>query len=197
MCFMNFNYLTWRPIAIDSFGFLNDAGYPALCPSNYVRIYTHDGGMISAKRCPLPERLTCSGSKPALYCSRDGHFFSLTNNGTTLNEIKPALCKKYLEGGHRGGSAYHCMSKFGGKACHHLMYETWVGPRTKGMEIDHLNGNKLDWSLDNLEEVTPAENHKRAKLLRILRSIGRDPKQMSRTELQAIFRKYRFDKVKM
>ena len=50
----------------------------------------------------------------------------------------------------------------------------------------------MDWSLDNLEEVTPAENRKRAKLLRILRSLGRDPKQMSREELLSIFKKYEF-----
>ena len=58
--------------------------------------------------------------------------------------------------------------------------------------IDHLNGNKMDWSLANLEEVTPEENRKRAKILRILRSIGRDPKQMSREELLRIFAKYTF-----
>lgn len=187
MCFMNFNYLTWHPIAIDSFGFLNEAGYPASIPSTYVRIYS-PAGMIIAKRCP---------TKRALYCSNDGHFFSLTGEGSCLREIKPSLCKKHLAGGHRGGSVYHCMSQFSGKACHILMWETWVGKRTPGMQIDHMNGEKLDWSLDNLEEVTPAENRKRAKLLRELRSIGRDPKQMSRTELQAIFRKYRYDKVRM
>lgn len=60
------------------------------------------------------------------------------------------------------------------------------------MVIDHLNGDILNWSADNLEYVTPAENNKRAKLLRMLRSIGRDPKQMSREELQAIFAKYEF-----
>ncbi len=91
----------------------------------------------------------------------------------------------------KGGSAYPCMRQFDNRLCHHLIWETWVGPRTKGMEIDHLNGDKMNWSLDNLEEVTPAENRKRAILLRELRRNGRDPKQMTRDELQAIFRKYR------
>ncbi len=92
----------------------------------------------------------------------------------------------------KGGSAYPQMTNFAARLCHHLMWETFVGQRTKGLEIDHINGNKMDWSLDNLEEVTPAENRKRAKLLRILRSLGRDPKQMSREELQSIFKKYTF-----
>ena len=60
------------------------------------------------------------------------------------------------------------------------------------MEIDHLNGDRCDCSADNLEYVTPAENRKRAKLLRVLRSIGRDPKQMSRDELLDIFNNYVF-----
>ncbi len=88
-------------------------------------------------------------------------------------------------------SGYPYMCNFGSRLCHHLIWETWVGPRTPGMEIDHINGDKMNWSLDNLEEVTPAENRKRAVLLRELRRNGRDPKQMTRDELQAIFRKYR------
>ena len=61
------------------------------------------------------------------------------------------------------------------------------------MVIDHLNGDILNWSADNLEYVTPAENNKRARLLRVLRSIGREPKEMSYAELRDIFRKYRFE----
>lgn len=191
---MLFNSLTWHPIAIDSFGFLNAVGYPTSIPSTYVRIYS-PAGMIIAKRCP---------TKKAFYCSKDGHFFSLTGEGSCLREVKPGYSKKYREGGYvvsvngKAGGQYPYIKRPGeNKTCHSLMWETWVGKRTKGMQIDHLNGEKLDWSLDNLEEVTPAENYKRAKLLRELRSIGRDPKQMSRTELQAIFRKYRYDKVRM
>ena len=67
---------------------------------------------------------------------------------------------------------------------------TWIGERPQGYEIDHINGDILDWSADNLEYVTPSENRKRARLLRVLRSIGRDPKQMSREELLSIFEKY-------
>ena len=69
---------------------------------------------------------------------------------------------------------------------------TWIGPRPDGHEIDHLNGDRCDCSADNLQYVTPAENRKRAKLLRILRSIGRDPRLMSRSELLSIFRRYDF-----
>ena len=73
-----------------------------------------------------------------------------------------------------------------------LMTLTWIGSRPEGYEVDHLNGDMLDWSTDNLEYVTSKENIKRAKLLRVLRSIGRDPKQMSKEELLGIFAKYKF-----
>ena len=135
----------------------------------------------------------CPTTKP-LYCAKDGRFFSvqnmqITDGGCIMHELKPHFNpgKQNL----KGGSAYPEMHNFGARLCHHLIWETWGGPRTPGMEIDHLNGDKMNWSLDNLEEVTPAENRKRAVLLRELRRNGRDPKQMTRDELQAIFRKYR------
>ena len=142
-----------------------------------------DGTIV--KKCPT--------IKP-LYCSKDGRFFSvrnmqITDEGCIMHELKP--CFNPGKKNVKGGSAYPAMTNFGNRLCHHLIYETWVGPRTPGMEIDHINGDKMNWSLDNLEEVTPAENRKRAVLLRELRRNGRDPKQMTRDELQAIFRKYR------
>jgi hypothetical protein len=82
------------------------------------------------------------------------------------------------------------MSYYGNRLCHHLIYETFVGPRTKGMEIDHINGDKLDWSLANLEEVTPAENRKRAKILRAMRAAGTDPTTIPQSRLEAIFARY-------
>ena len=136
----------------------------------------------------------CPTVKP-LYCSKDGRFFSvhnmlITDEGCIMHELKPCTnpASTYA---HKGGSSYARMRDYDNRLCHHLIWETWVGPRTPGMEIDHLNGDKMNWSLDNLEEVTPAENRKRAVLLRELRRNGRDPKHMTRGELQAIFRKYR------
>ena len=88
------------------------------------------------------------------------------------------------------GIAYPCMRHFGGQRCHHLIWETFIGPRTKGMEIDHVNGNITDWSLANLEEVTPAENRKRAKILRAMRAAGTDPTTIPPARLKTIFARY-------
>ena len=159
-------------------------GFPSEDKST-VRIYTEDGGMIDARRCPIEQ----TGNR-VLYCTREGVFLSLSRFG--LREVQQNESARYLAGGHRGGSRYPKLSYFGNKACHILMWETWVGTRTPGKEIDHINGDKMDCRLCNLEEVTPEENRKRAKLLRVLRSIGRDPRKMSRDELLGIFRKYEF-----
>ena len=149
-----------------------------------VRIYTEDGGVIEARRCPT--------EKP-LYCTRDGHFLSLTKLG--LREVKPNLAQagtRKCTHTNGNGTHYPFLRQFGAKHCHFLVAGAWYGPRPEGMVIDHLNGDILNWSADNLEYVTPEENRKRARLLRVLRNIGRDPKQMSREELQAVFAKYEF-----
>ena len=124
----------------------------------------------------------CPTIKP-LYCSRAGKFYSVHNAILTTRRCT------FTNG---TGTHYHFMRNFQNKHCHFLVAAAWFGSRPEGMVIDHLNGDILDWSADNLEYVTPAENNKRAKLLRVLRSTGRDPKQMSREELLSIFSKYTF-----
>ena len=143
----------------------------------------------------------CPTDKP-LYCSREGKFYSvhnaeLTVDGWILREVKanfsPAMRTpgRHCFNGKRG-CVYPIMRQYDKQLCHKLVALTWIGPRPEGMEIDHLNGDITNWSVDNLEYVTPAENRKRSRLLRVLRSVGREPKQMSREELQAIFAKYTF-----
>ncbi|MEE1070531.1 MAG: HNH endonuclease [Paludibacteraceae bacterium] len=139
-----------------------------------------------------------------LYCSYDGHFYSLSQNG--LNEILPRFSpsnrantrgsKKYT---HKGTS-YPVMQHFGGKSCHSLICTAWHGPRPtfidehgneKPMECDHLNANPYDFHADNLEWVTPAENRRRAKILRGLRSAGIEPeKAYTYAQLKDIFNTY-------
>ena len=74
---------------------------------------------------------------------------------------------------------------------------TWIGPRPVGCECDHINGNIYDWRAENLEWVTPAENRKRAVILRARRMVARQdndqsklPENMKAEELLALFSKY-------
>lgn len=143
-----------------------------------------DGTIV--KKCPTV--------KP-LYCSKDGRFFSvrnmlITDEGCIMHELKPNFSPSAQTNRPNMHSAYPCMQNYGGRLCHHLIWETWVGPRTKGMEIDHINGDKMNWSLDNLEEVTPAENRKRAKILRAMRAAGTDPTTIPQSRLKAIFARF-------
>jgi hypothetical protein len=45
---------------------------------------------------------------------------------------------------------------------HTLVALTFLGPRPKGFDIDHVNGNPIDNRVCNLEYVTHQENQKRA-----------------------------------
>ena len=58
---------------------------------------------------------------------------------------------------------------------HILVWEIFHGlSKPKGMDIDHIDGNKNNNSLDNLELVTRKENMRRAVNLRLLPSIVKD-----------------------
>jgi len=88
------------------------------------------------------------------------------------------------------------MRHFDGKTCHVIIALTWIGPRptyfdAKGqlrpMEIDHLNGDIMNWSADNLQYVTTKENQRRASILRALRQKSIDPTILTRSQLLQIF----------
>jgi hypothetical protein len=101
-----------------------------------------------------------------LFAGTDGRFYNAAGQ-----ELKPTFSPAMRSNRPNMHSAYPKMRSFGNRLCHHLIWETFVGPRTPGMEIDHINGNKLDWSLDNLRQITPMENVRCARYLRELRKL--------------------------
>ena len=73
----------------------------------------------------------------------------------------------------------------------------WLGPIPAGWEVDHINGNILDWTLLNIQIVSVAENRKRAVILRARRMVARQdndlsklPENMKPEELLALFNAY-------
>lgn len=164
---------------------------------NVLVAYTANGGRLDLHRCDVPDKRVTKGQ---LYVTGSGLFFSLTKRGglRQINvQFSPAMRipGRKCHNGQRG-NLYPKVMSYGEIACHILVCTAFHGPRPtiNGIryQCDHKNGDIMDWSKDNLEWVTPAENAKRAKLLRVLRNSGRDPRKMSYAELDAIFAKYEF-----
>ena len=57
----------------------------------------------------------------------------------------------------------------------------------KHYEADHINGDHANWTADNLQWVTPAENRRRAKLARCMRKIGLQPKWLYHSILRGLY----------
>jgi hypothetical protein len=127
--------------------------------------------------------------RKVLYCSRDGRFFVRKKDG--WSERKPDFSPSQRNGGKRtatcqGGSRYPKIRN-GNKLCHYLVAHAWLGPRPAGMECDHLNGDKMNWSADNLQWVTTKENMRRSQIMRKLRKLGIDPKLVYTRNLKGIY----------
>ena len=127
-----------------------------------------------------------------LFAHPDGYFVS--QYGLRIAHTFSPSNRERGRNSHNGvrGNLYPIMRQYGGKTCHSLMCSTFHGPRPVDYQCDHLNGDVLDYSAANLEWVTPAENIRRAKILRVLRAIGRNPKLIPYDELRAIMNHYEF-----
>lgn len=149
------------------------------------RLFLPDGTEL--RKCPLKKRL---------YCSRDGRFFSWRN--AQLYPLKPSIAANYNR--KTCHTSYPIVTRTAPRNCHVIMALTWLGSRPifkvehpSGLitfikaEIDHLNGNILDWRADNLQWVTPEENRRRARILRSLRASGLDPCTLTRDQLLDLF----------
>lgn len=87
----------------------------------------------------------------------DGQY-SVTQHGNVRSEKTGRILKQTM-----GVDGYSRVSlKHNGKrstpTIHRLIMESFVGPRPEGYHIRHLDGDKLNNTLDNLEYGTPKEN---------------------------------------
>ena len=120
-----------------------------------------------------------------LYCTCDRRFLQRKCDG--WKELKPNSNPAALRNKLGKGSRYPLMRHFGGLLCHVLVCTAFHGPRPEGYECDHINGNNLDWSADNLRWVTRAENYRCGRYLRRLRKHGIDPKRIKYGLLLALY----------
>ena len=123
--------------------------------------------------------------RSTLYCTRDGIFMQRKIDGWV--ELKPGTSPALLRNKLGKGSRYPLMRHFGGLLCHVLVCTAWHGPRPEGYECDHINGNNLDWSADNLRWVTREENIRCGRYLKRLRKHGIEPKRLRYSLLLALY----------
>ncbi|MBR4704411.1 MAG: HNH endonuclease [Paludibacteraceae bacterium] len=136
----------------------------------FIHTIPSTGEEVLLRRCNAPRY-----GNMQLYCASDGRFFSVSRRSVrqVQHRFPPAMQTpgRHCHNGKRGCD-YPQMRNFGNKYCHILIYEAWIGPRIPGMQIDHLNGNVLDYRARNLEQVWPPENVRRSKRLQALRKMG-------------------------
>ena len=84
-------------------------------------------------------------------CARKG-YNTRTQNGVIRGKTYPGVTYK--------GVHYRV---------HMLMALAWLGTIPQGWEVDHLNGDINNWTLDNIRIVTIAENYRCGAILRWLR----------------------------
>jgi hypothetical protein len=83
-----------------------------------------------------------------------------TKKGQVFYERKEM--KKYESGGHEGSRYLVVALKQKNYYVHRLVWEQFNGPIPEGMVINHIDGNKKNNDLNNLELVTHAENIRHA-----------------------------------
>ena len=99
----------------------------------------------------------CPGYADRYKVSRDGRVYSLKSH----KELRPGPTSKgYLSVClYDGSSPKRPVSLL----VHRLVWIGFNGEIPKGLEINHKDGNKENNRLDNLEAVTPKQNHEHAR----------------------------------
>lgn len=88
---------------------------------------------------------------------REGTPAELDEGGNIVKEAKP---HQILRWGFSGSKKVYPVVSIRGRSylVHVLVAEAFLGPRPKGHEIDHLDGNAFNARVTNLAYVTPAQN---------------------------------------
>ena len=94
--------------------------------------------------------------------SVNGEIISKPRKGGNNSVIKPKVMQPFDNG--TGYLQVNLTNSFGVRKkyyVHRLVYETFIGPIPDGYEIDHIDCNKTNNSIDNLQLLTRKENMKK------------------------------------
>ena len=127
-----------------------------------------------------------------VWCSLAGAMYVLegsTFRRRTVTGLRPQknYGRKTRNGCIIGHSYPHFYYRGRNYFAHKVMALSWIGPRPKGWQVDHLNGDICNWSITNIRIVTIAENYRCAGILRRLRRDSIDPTCCSPDTLLALF----------
>lgn len=89
--------------------------------------------------------------------SSDGRVRSLDRLDRLGRKVAGRIRRHSLAGRGYPHMPLHKDQKQTGKYIHRLVAEAFLGPR-EGMEVNHINGDKTDNRVENLEWVTPSQN---------------------------------------
>lgn len=98
-------------------------------------------------------------------------------------------CYKPGRASLKGRPAYPKMRHYGNRDCHYLTACTFyhIPDRSKGEVVDHINGDVLNYSRDNIRVVHQSINNRDGGFLRKLRNKGIDPTMYSTRFLLRFF----------
>lgn len=87
--------------------------------------------------------------------------YRISKDGTVYNKNDKKL-SPHLNNGYCFISLYNNKKERKNFSIHRLVYETWGGKLKEGLWVNHKDGNKANNHIDNLELITPGENHAHA-----------------------------------
>lgn len=99
-------------------------------------------------------------------------FIKMSKGAPLLGEWRDKKLKKSKTDKHGG---YYLTFSYGSNQVrlHLFMWEFFKGPRTKGLVINHKDGDRDNCAIDNLEEITQKENIKNLRMRGNFRAFGK------------------------
>ncbi len=87
--------------------------------------------------------------------------YFITRGGDVYNK-KGKKLSPYINNGYRFIGLYNNKRERKNFCIHRLVYEAWGGKLKAGLWVNHKDGDKANNHIDNLELITPSENHAHA-----------------------------------
>lgn len=84
--------------------------------------------------------------------------YGVTPNGEVFSFIRNKFLKQFYNQFGRPKVDLRKEGKTKQFYVHRLVYETWVGEVPKGLDVDHIDGDKTNSKLSNLRLLTRSEN---------------------------------------